>query len=123
MVKLLKEYQSWYSENRNFFENLKSHQSVLYTRLYPVYDVLHYLYKENKKCDSLDEDIDKIMQVGLKYLHQQVFTCKLYYEKFFNKDFHSFLEYDRVINYLLFLEDLKYELNEKKIEYKQDDFE
>jgi len=123
MVKLLKEYQSWYSENREFFEGLKSHQSALYTRLYPVYDVLYYLYKENKKCDSLDEDLDKIVQVGLEYLHQQLFTCKLYYEKFFDKDFHAFLEYDRVINYLLFLEDLKYELNEKKIDYNQTDFE
>ncbi|MFP4478564.1 MAG: hypothetical protein ACLFPM_03905 [Candidatus Izemoplasmatales bacterium] len=123
MVKLLKEYQSWYSENREFFEGLKSHESVLYTRLYPIYDVLYYLYEENKKCDSLDEDLEKIIQVGLEYLHQQLFTCKLYYEKFFNKDFHAFLEYDRVINYLLFLDDLKYELNEKKIDYDKDGLE
>jgi hypothetical protein len=119
MVKILKEYQSWYSENRGFFEGLKVHQSLLYTRLYPIYDVLYYLYKENKNSDSLDEDINKIIQVGLEYLHQQVFTCKLYYEKFFNKDFHAFLEYDRVVNYILFLEDLKYELKEKNIDYDQ----
>ncbi|QWB99922.1 hypothetical protein KHQ88_07240 [Mycoplasmatota bacterium] len=117
MIELLKEYQSWYIENKEFFEGLKSHESVLYTRLYPVYDVLYFLYKENKNEDSLDEDIDKIIQVGLEYLHGQLFTCKLYYEKFFNKNFHAFLEYDRVVNYLLFLEDLKYELNEKKIDY------
>jgi len=61
MVKLLKEYQSWYSENRDFFEGLKSHQSVLYTRLYPIYDVLYYLYKEHKNCDTLDEDLEKIV--------------------------------------------------------------
>jgi hypothetical protein len=119
MVKILKEYQSWYSENRDFFEGLKAHQSLLYTRLHPIYDVLYYLYKENKNSDSLDEDINKIIQVGLEYLHQQVFTCKLYYEKFFNKDFHAFLEYDRVVNYILFLEDLKYELKEKNIDYDQ----
>ena len=60
MNERLKAYQSWYVENKAFFEALKSHDSVLYTRLYPVYDVLNHLYETHKEDDYLDEDIDKI---------------------------------------------------------------
>jgi hypothetical protein len=116
----LKEYLAWYSENKAFYEQLKSHQSMIYTRIYPVYDVLLYLYQEYKDETNINEDIDKIIQVGLEYLHQQIFTCKIYYEKFFDKDMHAFLEYDQVINYLLFIEDLKYDLVEKGFEYDQE---
>jgi len=123
MNERLKAYQSWYLENKTFFESLKSHNSVLYTRLYPVYDVLRYLYEEHQDEKYLDEDIDKIIQVGLEFIHQQIFTCKTYYQEFFNQDFHAFLEYDQVINYLLFIEDLKYELAEKDIEYAEEELD
>lgn len=117
MNELLKEYQSWYLENSAFFQALKSHHSVLYTRLYPVYDVLHYLYQENKDVDYLDEDLEKIMQVGLEFIHQQIFTCKTYFQQFFDQDLHAFLVYDQVVNDLLFIEDLNYELIEQEIDY------
>jgi hypothetical protein len=113
----LKEYQSWYLENNAFFQALKSHHSVLYTRLQPVYDVLYYLYNENKDVEYIDEDIDKIIQVGLEFLHQQIFTCKTYYQQFFDQDIHAFLKYDHVVNDLLFIEDLNYELVEQNIDY------
>lgn len=113
----LKEYQSWYLENSGFFMALKSHESVLYTRLYPVYDVLYFLYNENKDLDYLDEDLDKIIQVGLEFIHQQIFTCKTYFQQFFKEDFHAFLKYDHVVNDLLFIEDLNYELIEQGFDY------
>lgn len=119
MNERLKAYQSWYIENNDFFDHLKSHDSVLYTRLVPVYDVLFFLYNENLNEDYLDEDIDKIMQVGLEFIHQLIFTCKTYFKQYFGGDFHAFLEYDQVINYLLFIEDLKYELIEQDIEYNE----
>lgn len=123
MVNILKEYFSWYKENKNFYEDLKSHESILHTRLSPVYDVLYYIFDEYKENNMIDSDIDKIMQVGLEYIHQQFFTCKLYYEKFFDNDFHMFLKYDQVISYILFLEDLKYEFAEQNIDFNEDKFD
>ncbi len=116
MTDIINEYQSWLSENKAFYNKLKSHKSILHTRFYPIYEVLLYLYNEYKD-DELDEDVEKIFQVGLEYIHIQFFNCKIYLEKSFNNDFHEFLNYDRVINYLLFIEDLKYELTEQKIDY------
>lgn len=119
MIKMFKDYQGWLLDNKDFYNHLKNHDSSLYYRFQPVYEVLYYLYESNKKLDKLDEDIDKIFQVGFEFLHMQFFTCKLLLEKTFNNDFHAFLVYDQVIGYNLFLEDLKYELIEKSVKYKE----
>ncbi|QLY40409.1 hypothetical protein HF295_05915 [Hujiaoplasma nucleasis] len=123
MNERLKEYQSWYLENKDFYDHLESHNSILYTRFKPVYEVLLFLFQEYKDQDSLDDDIDKIIQVGLEYLYQQFFTCNIYLEKFFNHDFHHFMHYDTLINYLLFIEDLRYELAEQKIQFDEEEME
>lgn len=124
MDRQIKEYQGWLTDNKDFFDHLKHHESILYHRFQPVYEVLFYLYEEYKKNQELaNEDIEKIFQVGLEYLHLQVFTCKIYLKKTFNEDFHEFLHYEKVINYSLFIEDLKYELVEKSIEYDDEELE
>ncbi|HQN74549.1 MAG TPA: hypothetical protein PK160_00750 [Bacillota bacterium] len=118
MEKLLKEYQGWLTDNKNFYEHLKSHESALFVRFQPVYDVLLVLFQEYKDHpDQGNEDIEKIFQVGLEYLNMQFFNCKMYLKKTFDNNFHHFLEYDQVISYSLFLEDLKYELVEKSVSY------
>ena len=118
MEKLLKEYQGWFTDNKNFYEHLKSHESALFVRFQPVYDVLLVLFQEYKDHpDQGNEDIEKIFQVGLEYLNMQFFNCKMYLKKTFDNNFHHFLEYDQVISYSLFLEDLKYELVEKSVSY------
>lgn len=119
MTEIINEYQSWLSENKSFYDKLKSHKSILHTRFYPIYEVLQHLYNEYKD-EEVDEDVEKIFQVGLEYINLQFFNCKIYLEKSFKKDFHEFLKYDRVINYLLFIEDLKYELTEQKIDYNKE---
>ncbi|MFA7076706.1 MAG: hypothetical protein WC152_08610 [Candidatus Izemoplasmatales bacterium] len=122
MEKLLKEYHGWLSDNHTFYEHLKSHESALFHRLQPVYDVLQVLYNEYIGHEiDVTEDIEKIFQVGLEYLNMQFFTCKIYLNKTFNQDFHAFLEYDQVISYVLFIEDLKYELVEKTIDYDENE--
>ncbi|MGD9964026.1 MAG: hypothetical protein AB7E16_02315 [Candidatus Izemoplasmatales bacterium] len=124
MDKLLKEYQGWLSDNNDFYEHLKNHDSSLYFRFQPVYDVLLFLYEENKESEEkLQDDIEKIFQVGLEYINLQFFTTKIYLSKNFNNDFHQFLKYDQVINYSLFIEDLRYELVEKNVEYDESELD
>lgn len=114
MNELLNEYKSWIKENQKFINHLKSHDSSLYTRFMPVYEVLNFLYETYiKNPQEFTDDLLKIFQVGYEFLHTQIFTCNIYLEKTFNNSFHDFLEYDRVIGYLLYVEDLRYELKEK----------
>ena len=124
MKKLIKDYTSWMSDNKNFYDHLKNHDSVLFHRFQPVFDVLYYLYEEYKENDSeFNDDIEKIFQVGLEYINMQFFTCKIYLHKVFSNDFHIFLVYEQVINYILFLEDLEYELVEKTIKFDKNEFD
>ena len=69
---------------------------------------------------DVNDDIDKIVSVGLEFLHDQLDTCKLLIDTKFKGDFHQFLEYDQVVSALLFIDDLKYELEEKKVIYHRD---
>lgn len=114
----LKAFASWDKENREFIEELHEHQSILYDRLYPVYAVLETISKQSVTGDiEVNDDIDKIISVGLEFLHDQVDTCKLYIDTKFKGDFHEFLAYDQVVNAMFFIDDLKYEFAEKSIDY------
>jgi len=89
-------------------------------RIAPIYEVLNHLADENENNGfDFDDDLFKIFEIGFEYLHQQIDSCKLYLENSFKNDFHHFLEYDRIVGYILYLEDLKYEIIENKIEYKK----
>lgn len=118
MNKLVNEYNSWLKENKNFIVHLQNHDSALFTRILPIYEVLNFLSSEYTDNGlEFNEDIMKIFQIGLEYLHSQIFTCKLYLDKSFHKNFHDFIEYDRVVGYLLYIEDLRYELKEKNLKF------
>jgi|LGOV01.1.fsa_nt_gb hypothetical protein len=124
MEKIVKEYNSWLKDNQKLILHLKNHDSSIYTRVMPLYEVLNFLSSESEDNGlEFNDDIVKIFQVGLEYIHSQVDVCKIYLEKVFNNDFHAFLKYDIIVGYILYIEDLRYEikennlkLDEKKIE-------
>lgn len=117
MENIVKEYNQWLKENQNFILHLKKHDSSLYSRVAPIYEVLNFLSVESTENGiELTEDLLKIYQVGFEYLHSQVSTCKLYLDKEFGHNLHNFIEYDRVVGYILYLEDLRYELEENNLE-------
>jgi hypothetical protein len=119
-----KEYIAWNKENHDFFEELQEHDSILYDRFLPVYAVLDNLYiQASEGAIEVNEDVEKIVSVGLEFLHDQFDTCKLYIDTKFNGDFHQFLTYDNVVNAMLFIDDLKYELEEKHAQYDREKLE
>ncbi len=118
------EYQQWYDENFDFINELHHHESLIYDRLYPVQAVIETLVNRVKNNDiTVDADIEKIASVGLEFLFDQLETCKLYLDTTFHGDVHEFLQFDSLINAMLYIDDLKYELEEKKISYNRDRLE
>ena len=116
MKELINEYKLWVKENQDFIEQLKNHDSSLYTRIMPIYEVLNFLYGEYvDNSENMDSEIFKIFQVGFEYLHSQIFVSKVYLEQTFDNDFHKFIEYNSIIGYLLYIEDLRYELKEHNL--------
>ena len=120
----LKEFDAWDKENHDFIEELHEHNSVLYDRFLPVYAVLETLKQQSQEgIIEVSDDIDKIVSVGLEFLHDQLDTCKLLIDTKFKGDFHQFLAYDQVVSALFFIDDLKYELEEKKVLYNRETLE
>ncbi|MDD3842884.1 MAG: hypothetical protein PHD24_05505 [Candidatus Izemoplasmatales bacterium] len=118
METILKEFRFWKTENYPFYRELKEHGSLLFDRFYPVFAVMDFIEQETSaKRMRPDSDLTKIFDVGLAFLHDQFESCKIYLKTNFNDDLHAFLEYDRIINYILFIEDVRYELEEKHRKY------
>jgi translation elongation factor EF-G len=115
---LFSEYASWKKENAFFYEELKEHETMLFDRFYPVYEVMNHIEKEvAAEKLKFDDDLKKIFDVGLAFLHEQFETCKIYLDTDFKKDLHAFLAYESIVNYILYIEDVRYELVEKNLEY------
>ncbi|MDD4354754.1 MAG: hypothetical protein PHP61_02500 [Candidatus Izemoplasmatales bacterium] len=124
MERITREFLAWNKENVDFYQELQEHDTSLYTRFQPVYEVLRFLASEQvSENHSLSIDEEKIMSVGLEYLHDQFSTCKLYLESFFQNDFHRFIVYDRVVSALLLCEDIRYELSDKNDQKRLDALE
>lgn len=120
MMDIYKEYVSWVKEIQDLYMELKEHQLSLYDRFMPVYEVLNHIYEKIQHNDlQSNDDLEKIFSVGYEYLHDQIDTCKMYLEGVFNNDIHAFMDYDAVLSSLLYIEDIRYELSEKK--YQIDD--
>lgn len=117
MINLFQEYASWVKEIEDFYLETKEHEMSLYDRFMPIYEVLNHIYLGvSEKTLELTDDLEKIFSVGFEYLHDQIESCRMYLEMYFQNDFHEFMEYDGVMATLFFLEDIRYELTEKDIE-------
>lgn len=124
MEYLFTEFVSWKNENQEFYEELREHEAMLFDRFYPVFEVLNHIQKQvDGGSLKLDEDLKKIFDVGLAFLHDQFESAKIYLETNFKGDFHAFLEYESVVNYILYAEDVRYELEELEADYDEDAME
>lgn len=115
---LFSEFDSWKAENTDLLEELREHEAIVFDRIYPVFEVLNQMEKRvGSGSLPMDPDLRKIFDVGFAFLSEQVDSCRMYLETYFQNDLHAFLEYESVINYILFVEDVRYELEEKNAKY------
>jgi len=123
MKPYIKEYLLWRKEHHDLLEELEEHEATLFDRLYPVLKVMDSLSAESFDWSTSEEELYKIYQIGQEFLHDQIQTIRIYLEKAFQGDFHDFFAYEAVINYLLYVEDIRYEFTEKGYESIPDDLD
>lgn len=123
MKPYIKEYLLWRKEHHDLLEELEEHEATLFDRLYPVLRVMDSLSAESFDWSVAEDDLYKIYQIGQEFLHDQIQTIRIYLEKVFQGDFHDFFAYEAVINYLLYVEDIRYEFTEKGYESIPDDLD
>lgn len=107
---ILKDFVNWKLDNVEVLEKFKHHGSLIYDRLEPVYVVLNHIYEMAIEEESLSEELETIFQVGLNYLHAQFEVIRIYYEKLFNSSCELFEAYTPLVGYLLFISDLRADL-------------
>lgn len=100
-----KDYLAWYHENKDFFDHLEHHDMILFYTLNDVVDVMNVLVQYEEK--EMQDYIAVFFESGFSYLFHSVGQIKIYLEKYFDNDFHELLHYEAIINYALYLEDLK----------------
>ncbi len=109
---VLKDFVNWKMDNIEIIERFKHNQSYIYDRLEPVYAVLNHIYDAVVDDNEDNEEYQTIFQVGLNYLHAQFEVIRIYYEKLFNSDCALFETYTPLVGYLLFIADLRADLEE-----------
>lgn len=117
---ILKDFVNWKLDNVEVLERFKHHGSLIYDRLEPVYVVLNFIYEKAVEEEELTEELETIFQVGLNYLHAQFEVIRIYFEKLFNSSCELFEDYTPLVGYLLFISDLRSDLEafENDIDFK-----
>lgn len=117
MDKLIyKDFASWKIENIHILDQFHENKSVIYERLEPVYEVLNHIYDMVVGGNELDEDLETIFQVGFNYLNTQFDIIKIYFETLFQSKCEDFTEYSDLIVFLLYIYDLRIDLDNNDID-------
>jgi hypothetical protein len=108
---ILKDYASWKLENYEILETFKKGDNPVYERLEPVYVVVEHIYHMVCEGEEVDDDLDNIFNIGFSYLHSQINVIKIYFENLFKSNCEEFLEYSEMILFLMFIYDLRTDLD------------
>lgn len=108
-----KDFLSYCSDNQKFIELLCDNSPIIYDRIKNIIVVLNIITDAYEKDQKIDEELEIIFETGFSYLHEQLEIIKIYYNDYFNKDILLFKHYEKIINYLLYVDDLGEALSEK----------
>jgi len=109
------DYATWKIENSETLEQFNDNSSVVYERLESVYEVLNHIYDMVIENKEIDEDLETIFQVGFSYLNTQFDIIKIYFETLFQSKCDDFAGYSNMILYLLYIYDLRIDLENNNI--------
>lgn len=107
---ILKDFANWKLENDELIERFRAIDSKIYRRLEPVIAVLNYTYQRAIHQGTLNEDLETIFNVGINYLNTQFEVIKIYYQTLFESKCNEIEEFGILINYLLFINDFRSDL-------------
>lgn len=108
---MINDYKNWFQKKQEFMHHLYHHDSVIMHRIINVLITLDYI--SNLPEAELNEDYDVIFEEGYKYLFNTIGEVEIYLNKYFDNNFHKFLDYEELINYTLYLNELKTTLLEQ----------
>ena len=111
----LTEYKEYCVSNEEFIFMLKENSSEIYDRLRDIFKVLGYIDMLVDQYQNIEEEYEVFYETGFPYLYKQLEEVKIYYNKYFNKNYEELKKYESIINYGLYLDDLKDTLIEEEL--------
>ena len=111
----LTEYKEYITANKDLLSFLKEKESIIYDRFSDILKVLGYIDFTIDKYGTIEEEYEVFYEVGFGFLYNQLEEVKLYFDKYFNKSYSEFQIYEPIINYALYLDDLKLTLKEEEL--------
>lgn len=125
-----RDFASWRIENDSMLKQLKENDNYIYSRLEPIYAVVNHIYDSVCTEEHLDEDLENIFEIGFNYLDRRFQVIKIYYETLFKSNCDDFKEYTEMVYYLIYLTDLRedleshdYDPNMEELEYVEEEIE
>ncbi len=112
---LYKDYASWKMENHEIINTFKDNKNMIYTRFEPVFAVLEHIYNQVVDQKEVDKDLETIFIFGFEYLYTQIEVVKAYFKSLFKSDCEEFEEYNEMILFLLYILDIKIDLENNNI--------
>lgn len=109
---MINDYKNWIKSKHELLHHLQHHDSIILNKVENIIKTLNFIAK--LKEEELNEDYSVIFDCGYSYIYQVVADIELYLDKYFNNNMHQFLNYELLINYSLYLNDLKYALIENE---------
>lgn len=111
----LTEYKEYCVANEEFIYMLKDNSSIVYERLRDFFKVLGYIDMLTDTYGNIEEEYEVFYETGFPFLYKQLEETKIYYKNYFNSNYEEFSKYESIINYALYLDDLKDTLKEEEL--------
>ena len=120
---MINEYNAWIKENKEFLNHLAKHNSLLYDNINDVIKVMNHLNSDKKIPKEIDTKL--FLDTGYAYLNNIVTELKLYLTNTFNNDLHLMLEFEQLIFFAFYLDEIKLLIidNDKYTEDIKEEFE
>lgn len=99
------DFKEWYLENATFIDRLHYKGSILFDKVKDIIDSLAYMINIDES--EIDSDMENIFDIGYAYLYAYISELKIYSKNYFQDNFNDLLAYDKVINYIFYVNDLK----------------
>ena len=109
---MINDYKNWIKSKHELLHHLQHHNSIILSKVENVIKTLNFI--ATLKEEEMNEDYSVIFDCGYSYIYQLVGDIELYLDKYFNNNMHQFLDYELLINYSFYLNDLKYALIENE---------
>ena len=112
ILSIYEDYYSFREENKEIINELIKRNSIVIKRFSSVISVVDYLYY-NSKVSKLSEDEEYIFSSGFDYIVDEIEYIKIMLHEL-NNDYNEFEKLAPTINLLLYINDVRQEINDIK---------